>query len=99
MVDGEPFGEAEVDFDVVDSMLIDVNAAGVALLRVNKLDFFPECPLVGLLGELCANSDNGLPPAVRYFELEGTPVIFLICTKSFSPPIPLPTLLIEDFLE
>ena len=30
------------DFELDDSMLIDVNAAGVARLRVNKFDFFPK---------------------------------------------------------
>ena len=99
-VDGEFFGDADVDFELVISPpVMDVNIDGVARLSINKFDFFPKLPLVGLLGELCAKPEYGLPVAVRYFELEEVPIPFLGWSPPPSPPIPLPTLLIDDLRE
>ena len=94
-MDGDFFGEADVDFELVVSPVMEVNIDGVARLRNNKFDFFPEFPLVGLLGELCAKPENGRPVAVRYFE-QVFPIPFLVYKPPPSTPIPLPTLLIDD---
>ena len=69
-VDGEFFGEADVDFDleIFDSPAIEEKKDGAALLSINKLDFFPERILVGLLGELCTTFGDVFAVAVRYFE-------------------------------